>query len=109
MTDLSAIKVGDKLFIMGRYNRGRIAEVERITPSGRVIAGTETFDRSGRRRGDSRSWYLTRARPATEDDIASDYRFGLVEKLKGFDWNILKADDLKTINEIVKRAENGRT
>lgn len=84
MSDLSDVKPGDKLFIKsGHYDRGHIEDVERITPTGRVIVKRGTFERSGRLRGGN-SWCSTYARPATEDDIAGNYRYGLVSKISNF-------------------------
>lgn len=105
MDDLSEAVVGTKLYITtSSYGRGYIASVERITPSGRVITKNGiTFERSGRKRGGGDRWQRTRARIATEDDIAGIWRDGLVEKFRGFKWDKLTAEELKAVDEIVAR------
>lgn len=104
MADLHGVKVGDKLYITkGCYGGGFIEAIDRITPSGRVVTRTGTFDQSGYLRGETSSWYRTKARVATEDDAAGIYRIGLVDKFKSFDWNKCSAEDLKSIAVFVNK------
>ena len=103
MSDLSQVQVGTRLFVtVGHYDRGRIELVERITPTGRIVTKSGTYERSGYRRGGN-SWSRGYARVATEDDIAGIYRYGLVERMKSFNWNKLSADDLKAVDEVVAK------
>lgn len=102
MNALANVKVGDKIFVKsGSYDKGRIVTIDRITPSGRVITAIGHFNPNGRLRGDN-SWISTYARPATEDDVAGIYRYGLVRKMEEFRmWGRLSADDLKVVAEII--------
>lgn len=104
MTDLLGLKVGDKLFVKrGHYDKGSIVAVDRITPTGRVITKRGEFNPNGRLRGSS-GWLSETARPATEDDIAGIYRYGLVQKLESFrTWDKLSAEDLKAATAIVDK------
>lgn len=104
MNDLAGVKVGDQLFVKsGHYDKGNIVKVDRVTPSGRVITASGDFNPNGRRRGGN-GWLSTWARPATEDDIAGIYRYGLVQKLAEFRlWDKLSADDLKAASEIIAK------
>ena len=103
MNDLSEVTIGTKLFVrVGHYDRGCIEVVERITPTGRIVTRSGTYERSGYKRGGD-SWSRGYARIATEDDIAGIYRYGLVGRLRHFDWNKLSADDLKAVDEITKK------
>src|SRR5712664_77871 len=103
MTDsvLLNVKVGDNLYVWARLGSNRIEPVLKITPSGRVITRSGTFNPNGYLRGDRHTWSQTRARPATADDIAGIYRAGLVAKLARFSWDKLNADDLKVVAAIV--------
>lgn len=104
MTDLSTAKPGDLLYIWGRMNQ-RLDKVDRITPTGRVVLKNgEQFNADGSRRGDG-PYSCVSARVATEDDIAGIYRANLVNKLRHFPWDKLKAADLKTVGEIVKNSD----
>ena len=103
MNDLSDVTVGTELFVTRGYQQNWIEKVERITPTGRVITKTGTYDRDGYLRGERNYWTQARARIATKDDIAGIYRLGLVSKLKGVDWNKLSADDLKAVSEITSK------
>jgi hypothetical protein len=107
MHDLSGVKVGDKLCIYGRLSRDRIAIVDRLTPTGRVITKAGTFSVHGRMYGRLQdSWNQQYARPATEDDIAGIYRAGLVSKIERFrGWDKLSADDLESVAALVVRYE----
>jgi hypothetical protein len=105
MTELREAKPGDKLYVWcGPYDRGRIEEVERTTPSGRLITRSGAFDPDGYLRGEKGRWHRTRARPATADDVAGINRFHLVSKIASFNkWEKLTPDELKAVAEIVKR------
>lgn len=109
MSDLTDVKVGDKLFVRsGHYSRSMILTADRITPSGRVITTSGEFNRNGRKRGDS-GWHTTWARKATEDDIAGIYRNGLVQELSNFRaWDKLSAADLKSASEIIAKYKQPR-
>lgn len=98
-------KVGDKLFVKGgSYDKGHIEVVERVTPTGRIITMHAQYNPDGLRRGDSGSWTRTRARIATEDDLAGIYRFGLVSKIENFkNWNKLSAEDLVAAADLVAK------
>lgn len=104
MNDLANVKVGDSLYVKsGRYDKGSIVTADRVTPSGRVVTRSGEFNPDGRKRGES-GWMRTRARPATEDDIAGIYRYGLVSKISNFHhWEKLSADDLKAVSAIIDR------
>lgn len=100
--DLANVEVGTKLFICGGGDyKGRIEVVVRVTPTGRIVTRTGTFDRNGRLRGEIGSWHRHYARIATDDDIAGVNRWALVNKLKGINWDKLPAEQLKAINEII--------
>jgi hypothetical protein len=86
----------------GHYDKGHIEIVEKVTPSGRFVLKSGTYDPNGRKRGQN-SWYSTWATLATEDQIAGVYRNGLVAKFKAFDWSKLPPDDLKAVNVIVSK------
>lgn len=109
MNDLANVKVGDKLFVKGgHYDKGHIVAVDRITPTGRVITKSGEFNPDGRKRGErgGMTWSRLRARPATEDDIAGIYRYGLVQKLERFRlWEKLNSDDLKAASQIIAKYE----
>lgn len=104
MTDLTNVKVGDKLFVkVGYYDKGQIIAVDRVTPTGRVITKVGQFNPDGRRRGDS-GWERASARPATEDDIAGIYRHGLVRALTEFrHWEKMTAADLKAAADLIAK------
>lgn len=55
MSDLRGMKPGDEIFIGQPWGPGRIVKVERVTPSGRVIAGGDTYMPRGSMVG-GRSW-----------------------------------------------------
>jgi hypothetical protein len=99
---LSGVKVNDKLFVQAARS-SRIEPVLRITPTGRVITQSGTFDVHGYLRGQRRPWAVTRARLATEDNIAGVDRVTVVQKLSHFDWGKLNADDLKAIWAIASK------
>lgn len=105
MTDLSEVRIGDKLLVWcGPHDRGRIDTVERITPSGRIVTKSGQFEREGWLRGEKSRWQTTRARPATPDDIAGINRLHMVSKITNFKkWDKLTPDELKAVSEIVKR------
>jgi hypothetical protein len=104
VTDLNGVKAGDSLFIKtGNYDKGRIVRVDRVTPTGRVIAGGSEFNPNGRKRG-SRGWDSTWARLASEDDIAGIYRHGLVRNLEQFrQWEKMSPEDLKAASALVDK------
>lgn len=104
MGNLEDVKTGDKLFVKsGPYDKGCIVMVDRVTPTGRVITKSGEFNSNGSLRGDN-GWQQTWARPATEDDIAGIYRYGLVQKLLQFRaWEKLGAEDLRAASEIIAR------
>lgn len=104
MESLEGVKAGDKLFIKSnRYDHGHIETVDRVTPTGRVVTKSGTFDQHGYRRGDS-GWHICWARRATEDDIAGVNRYSLVCKLKDFKgWEKLSPDDLKAATAIIEK------
>lgn len=101
---LANVAIGDKLFISGGpHERGSIATVDRITPTGRVITQLGEFNIDGRQRGGS-SWYKRYARVATDDDIAGVNRYLLVQRLANFRlWQKLNAADLKTVAELIAK------
>lgn len=105
MTVLEGVKAGDRLFIKaGNYDTGRIVVANRVTPTGRVITEVGEFDPGGWKRGERNHWSRTRARRATEDDIAGVYRHGLVGKISGFSrWEKLSAEDLKLVAGIIDK------
>lgn len=107
MSDLSSVKIGDKLFVQGvSYVPGYITTVARVTPTGRVITKHGEFNPNGYKRGEKGVLGRHRARPATEDDIAGIYRAGLVSRLERFRlWDKLSADDLKAVAGIVAKYE----
>lgn len=105
MSDLAEAKPGDTLFIWTHFNRkGRLATVERKTPSGLVVLKNgDKFNVDGYMRGAS-GWDRPRARIATPDDISGVNRWNLVTKIERFRaWDKLSADDLKAVSEIVGR------
>jgi hypothetical protein len=103
MPDLENVKAGDKIFVSERFGAGRVVEVDRVTPTGRVITKVGEFNPNGRRRGDD-GWSRTFARLASEDDIAGIYRSGLVSKIEGFrNWSRLTPEELKATAAIVDK------
>ena len=103
MTHLEGVKLGDRLFVKSRYDKGRIEIVDRITPTGRVVTKSGEFNPDGARRGGGR-WNGALARKATDVDIASIHRERLIRKLAEFKlWERLSADDLKTATDIIAK------
>jgi hypothetical protein len=101
--DLSGAKVGDQLFVTGRFDRGHLTTVDRITPTGRVVTKSGEFNPDGSKRGDT-GWHRQHARLATADDIAGINRYNLTRKLEMFRaWDKLSPDDLKAVSDIVKK------
>lgn len=106
MNDPIQVAPGDKLFVSGGpYDKGHIEVVMRLTKTGRIVTEHHQYDPDGRRRGDT-GWHRSRARKATEDDLAGIFRLGLVSKIERFRrWDKLSADDLKAAAEIVSKYE----
>jgi hypothetical protein len=96
---LSDVKVGVKLCVLSRLSPKRIEMVLKVTPTGRVVTRSGTFNPDGNLRGDL--FNKTRARLATDDDLIEVYRARLVERFRRYDWNKLSSDDLKFINTIL--------
>jgi hypothetical protein len=104
VTDLTAAKPGDTLFIYTRWKKW-IAKVDRVTPTGRVILQNGTqFNPNGDKRGES-GWDRAHARIASDDDLASINRDALVRKLTHFPWHKLDAENLKKIGTIIADAK----
>jgi hypothetical protein len=76
----------------------------RVSLTGRVTTKTGVFDWDGYLRGERHAWHRTKARPATEDDIAGINRVALVSRLREFQaWEQLSPDELKVVDEIFGR------
>lgn len=104
MSDLSNVKPGDVLYVWRNRGHGDLIPVDRVTPSGRVIAGHYTFERTGYAQGERSVWSYTYARLATQDDIASVKRDNLVAPIARFNaWSKLSPDDLNAVAAIVDR------
>lgn len=103
MDDLSQAKVGDLLFIAGRFGGvGRLLKIERITLKGRVITKHSEFDPSGRLRG-ARGYDVAWARLATPEDIKTIKRAQTVSILESFCWDKLTEDDLDAVHAIANK------
>ena len=61
------IKQGDKVIVHGRFGK-RIAEVEKITPTGRIRVKGSYYDKFGHQIGRD-IWSRTRITIATEEEI----------------------------------------
>ena len=99
--DLSQAKVGDQLFVHGRW-RSSLVKVKRITPGGRIVTEHSTFRPDGRQIGAS-GYDTTFARIATAEDIAKVKRNISLSAVSHFSWEKLSDDDLKTVSEIIAK------
>lgn len=68
MTDLSNIKVGNKVFVYDRYNGKALRVVESITPKGFIKVGGRLYRKDGFERG-SAGWAFSSITIATEEEI----------------------------------------
>jgi hypothetical protein len=104
-SDLVGAKVGDTIYIKGRFGGvGHIEKIARVTPTGRVVTyrGTQ-YEPNGRERG-TRGFQATWARIATDDDIKGVNRAHVISTIERFrEWSGLNADDLKTVSEIIAK------
>lgn len=83
------VKPGDEIYIpdCSMYGPGRIATVDRLTPSGRIIVGGQTFDPDGTERGQA-GWRPVRICLPTDELREKIRRHDLLNKLKGVVWDI---------------------
>lgn len=103
MSDLTTAKVGDLLYIPSRYGRGgRLATVERITPSGRVITQHDEFMPNGKKRG-TQGWDITFAQIATPEHITTVRRNNLISAIANFKgWEKLTDVELASVANVIK-------
>ena len=59
------LKPGDQVVVNGKY----LKLVERVTPSGRVVVGGDTFNPDGWKRGDKDAWNHTYISEATPEAV----------------------------------------
>ena len=106
MTDLTGVKPGDALYVTsGHYGTGEIVRVERVTPSGRIIAGTQTFGRDGWARGPIPSTrYRTQAVIATQGHFDKLTHASLATRLRNVDWD---KQDLPTLRRVAAALAQG--
>lgn len=105
MDKLENIKVGDKLFIENRNVGIRFDYVVEITKAGNIkTERCGIFNRRGELRGESSSWNFTRARLATDADIAAVRRTRKLRAVRAFNfWDKLPDADLDTVLSIMEK------
>lgn len=105
MIDLESVRPGDELFIQNLYSGvGSIVKVERITPSGRIVAGSYQFAKNGIARG-TRSGFPgpTWAVVATDEHRKKIRRADVLASLSNVKWEKLNDVALGEIRQLVKR------
>src|SRR5260221_4855887 len=108
MADLSSVKAGDKLYVKrGHYDTGRIVTVDRLTPSGRVIAGTQTFEKDGRLRGGD-GWNRTWAEVATQYHADKVEQAALANKMHRLCWETHSLATLRAVQALLAQGIEAR-
>jgi hypothetical protein len=108
MADLSSVRPGDKLYIKsGHYDVGRIGIVDRVTPTGRIISGSNTFEKNGRLRGQE-GWTRTWAEVATQTHFDKIEQAFLADKVRGTHWPAQPLAVLRQVLAILAQAGEAR-
>ena len=68
MQNCERLKVGDKVFVIGRLGRS-LKQVEKITPKGFIKVDGEFYKKDGSQRGRGDPWYHTSIQPASAEEI----------------------------------------
>ncbi len=93
-----SFKAGDKVAIWrGFESEPGVVEIDRLTPSGRIIIGSTTFEPDGHQRG-AAGWRRDRIEPLTEKLRARAKRKLNLGYIRSTKWNDL---DDETLAEIV--------
>lgn len=75
------LKPGDKVIVRGRW-RAEIAEVDRITPTGRIVINGTTFNPDGSERGGNSCYNRATIAEATPELIDKITRNNTVSRVK---------------------------
>lgn len=116
MSDLSNLKVGDKVIRYGNYSRNKsVHEVVKITPSGLIDIKinsrvTERYNKDGYIRG-SDAWLRAKIESATDETIAiiksENRKRTLCNELTIFKYNVLPLETLEELWSIIIKNAGG--
>lgn len=115
---LKDLKKGDKVIEQGTGigSIDYIREVERVTPSGRIILTTgTTFNPDGRLRGGKSAWGTNRLEQATDKALARVKRDNLLRSTKNLSRSIhsaldnLATADLSKLHHVLRKVADGET
>lgn len=103
-------KAGDYVFVPSARpwggNPGRVAKIDRVTPSGRAYIGTSAFDKTGRKIGDKYGDRIVPLEQKHKDEISLFAMRLEVEKLaEKVKWRHLTADQIVAVTPILKEIQ----
>ena len=105
MSEFSNLKPGDDVIVSQHMGGSRMARVDRITPSGRIVIRREVFEPSGRARGYT-GWRRPYLKLATPERIAAIRTVENRERLKYAKWDTLPAEFINTVAYHLSNLEN---
>lgn len=109
MSNLSNLKVGDKVIVRGTRTDDAVGEVVKITPSGLIdvkrYGYVTRYNQDGYERGGS-AWFSTRIIPATDDELRRVYadidRRKLANDISNTKWNDISYERLCIIKDVLE-------
>lgn len=106
MNDNHEFRVGDKVFVHGRFNSVTIATVDKITAAGNIKVNNTLYKPDGRERT-SDIWNFSRIEFATPEQIKRYHENSYISKVKKFaiaalNEDTITSDQAEKLCEILK-------
>lgn len=105
MSEFHKFIAGERAVICSRHREaGRIVTVERVTPTGRIIAGGLTFKSNGRLIG-GYSFSNTRIEQLTEEKRAQIIRLTRLNQISSFSFSTLSDSEIEAVLNIISKSK----